>query len=131
HHKPHIQRLHDQTMGIPAKTPAAGYDITPVPRPGRAGRLTTIAPLVHTAPDMAVRSQPARLALAAALVTLALSACAGPTPAPASPTPSATVKSTITRSEEHTSELQSRGHLVCRLLLEKKKTLNIINNPIR
>src|SRR5690625_6340500 len=30
------------------------------------------------------------------------------------------------RSEEHTSELQSRGHLVCRLLLEKKnKLLNI------
>src|SRR5690625_6312658 len=29
------------------------------------------------------------------------------------------------RSEEHTSELQSRGHLVCRLLLEKKKKTNI------
>src|SRR5437870_13556043 len=28
------------------------------------------------------------------------------------------------RSEEHTSELQSRGHLVCRLLLEKKKNTN-------
>src|SRR5207253_10126991 len=28
---------------------------------------------------------------------------------------------TMMRSEEHTSELQSRGHLVCRLLLEKKK----------
>src|SRR5439155_22129045 len=28
---------------------------------------------------------------------------------------------TLGRSEEHTSELQSRGHLVCRLLLEKKK----------
>src|SRR5690625_5950765 len=28
---------------------------------------------------------------------------------------------TVLRSEEHTSELQSRGHLVCRLLLEKKK----------
>src|SRR5439155_19607212 len=28
---------------------------------------------------------------------------------------------TKNRSEEHTSELQSRGHLVCRLLLEKKK----------
>src|SRR5690625_5868957 len=28
------------------------------------------------------------------------------------------------RSEEHTSELQSRGHLVCRLLLEKKKMLS-------
>src|SRR5437660_6410580 len=27
----------------------------------------------------------------------------------------------LDRSEEHTSELQSRGHLVCRLLLEKKK----------
>src|SRR5690625_6365410 len=30
------------------------------------------------------------------------------------------------RSEEHTSELQSRGHLVCRLLLEKKKKINVI-----
>src|SRR5690625_4213271 len=29
-----------------------------------------------------------------------------------------------TRSEEHTSELQSRGHLVCRLLLEQKKIFN-------
>src|SRR5690625_6485690 len=29
-------------------------------------------------------------------------------------------KYNIPRSEEHTSELQSRGHLVCRLLLEKK-----------
>src|SRR5258708_31395549 len=29
---------------------------------------------------------------------------------------------TFTRSEEHTSELQSPDHLVCRLLLEKKKT---------
>src|SRR3989442_2819696 len=32
------------------------------------------------------------------------------------------------RSEEHTSELQSRPHLVCRLLLEKKK--NISHNPL-
>src|SRR5690625_638751 len=30
----------------------------------------------------------------------------------------------VVRSEEHTSELQSRGHLVCRLLLEKKKQTN-------
>src|SRR2546429_7084858 len=29
----------------------------------------------------------------------------------------------LTRSEEHTSELQSRLHLVCRLLLEKKKKI--------
>src|SRR5437870_6537038 len=31
----------------------------------------------------------------------------------------------VRRSEEHTSELQSRGHLVCRLLLEKKKNKNV------
>src|SRR5437870_8216280 len=32
------------------------------------------------------------------------------------------------RSEEHTSELQSRGHLVCRLLLEKKnKTTQLLS----
>src|SRR5690625_5905369 len=31
------------------------------------------------------------------------------------------------RSEEHTSELQSRGHLVCRLLLEKKKSARDVN----
>src|SRR3712207_7544284 len=33
----------------------------------------------------------------------------------------APVAAASTRSEEHTSELQSRQHLVCRLLLEKKK----------
>src|SRR3712207_6889254 len=31
------------------------------------------------------------------------------------------------RSEEHTSELQSRQYLVCRLLLEKKKTIHSTN----
>src|SRR5215217_9471052 len=35
-------------------------------------------------------------------------------------------KPSIRRSEEHTSELQSRQYLVCRLLLEKKKKKNII-----
>src|SRR3989442_10472371 len=34
------------------------------------------------------------------------------------------------RSEEHTSELQSRPHLVCRLLLEKKKKHSIITISI-
>src|SRR5690554_7223836 len=33
------------------------------------------------------------------------------------------IQKKIERSEEHTSELQSRPHLVCRLLLEKKKTM--------
>src|SRR2546430_12563369 len=33
---------------------------------------------------------------------------------------------TAMRSEEHTSELQSQSNLVCRLLLEKKKTINLL-----
>src|SRR2546422_5554495 len=37
----------------------------------------------------------------------------------------------IARSEEHTSELQSRLHLVCRLLLEKKKNKIMINATYR
>src|SRR2546429_4081180 len=37
-----------------------------------------------------------------------------------------TVTARAARSEEHTSELQSRLHLVCRLLLEKKKNQFII-----
>src|SRR5690625_6922913 len=46
-----------------------------------------------------------------------------PSPGAAGPARSTTVPAPCTRprSEEHTSELQSRGHLVCRLLLEKKK----------
>src|SRR3989442_11971291 len=35
------------------------------------------------------------------------------------------------RSEEHTSELQSRPHLVCRLLLEKKKTYGLLRFLLR
>src|SRR5690625_5494443 len=35
------------------------------------------------------------------------------------------IKTKEYRSEEHTSELQSRGHLVCRLLLEKKNNRNL------
>src|SRR3989449_5539993 len=39
--------------------------------------------------------------------------------------------SPLLRSEEHTSELQSRLHLVCRLLLEKKKKHHIAVRPPR
>src|SRR5688572_33424565 len=39
--------------------------------------------------------------------------------------PSACSTATPTRSEEHTSELQSQSNLVCRLLLEKKKKKKI------
>src|SRR5437660_5307512 len=45
------------------------------------------------------------------------------TPRPARPTVASRARIAPSRSEEHTSELQSRGHLVCRLLLEKKKEL--------
>src|SRR5258708_31504545 len=39
-------------------------------------------------------------------------------------------RAALHRSEEHTSELQSPDHLVCRLLLEKKKTLKYKNDTI-
>src|SRR2546430_11271304 len=38
--------------------------------------------------------------------------------------PDSTIGTCPPRSEEHTSELQSQSNLVCRLLLEKKKTTN-------
>src|SRR2546430_13328222 len=37
---------------------------------------------------------------------------------------------TVSRSEEHTSELQSQSNLVCRLLLEKKKKEQTSANPL-
>src|SRR3712207_7300229 len=42
----------------------------------------------------------------------------------------ADLRISILRSEEHTSELQSRQYLVCRLLLEKKKNPSYIHTPI-
>src|SRR5258708_31584617 len=48
------------------------------------------------------------------------SPCASVSSPPAAPS----TRSTSTRSEEHTSELQSPDHLVCRLLLAKKKQFN-------
>src|SRR2546425_6978081 len=44
--------------------------------------------------------------------------------------PSRLVASPMERSEEHTSELQSLAYLVCRLLLEKKKTYPRLSLPI-
>src|SRR3712207_9090129 len=53
---------------------------------------------------------------------------AGPATGPAAnwgrPSASANRAGSLRRSEEHTSELQSRQYLVCRLLLEKKKKQN-------
>src|SRR2546427_9530592 len=53
--------------------------------------------------------------------TLFRSISAMPYDASRLPACSNTVSTTIGRSEEHTSELQSQSNLVCRLLLEKKK----------
>src|SRR5258708_12198718 len=50
------------------------------------------------------------------------------TPSPTHPSRSPTAVPSW-RSEEHTSELQSPDHLVCRLLLEKKKKQNSLNPP--
>src|SRR6266550_6307269 len=49
---------------------------------------------------------------------------AGPHCSPRLPTPLPRARPHRRRSEEHTTELQSRLHLVCRLLLEKKKKKN-------
>src|SRR2546429_5276252 len=54
-------------------------------------------------------------------ITLALMSMDG-TPGYPAPEMACMVDAITWRSEEHTSELQSRLHLVCRLLLEKKKT---------
>src|SRR3712207_8705141 len=43
---------------------------------------------------------------------------------------SMTTRTARSRSEEHTSELQSRQYLVCRLLLEKKNTHSNIRPPV-
>src|SRR5947199_2155696 len=44
--------------------------------------------------------------------------------------PRVIVRIALRRSEEHTSELQSLRHLVCRLLLEKKKDRNAQRQPL-
>src|SRR3712207_8673592 len=47
--------------------------------------------------------------------------CIAPPSNPTATAPAASARRRTARSEEHTSELQSRQYLVCRLLLEKKK----------
>src|SRR5439155_8497678 len=92
---------------------------------------------------MSSPTQVAAVAIWAALSAFSFScnlALAGPvarstnaaaTTAPVAPPAAAQPQAVVARSEEHTSELQSRGHLVCRLLLEKKKKRRITQNPPR
>src|SRR5699024_11334978 len=81
-----------------------GGDANPVLAPANR----TPKPSTHTLGDTPMMINPT-IARAPAIRTMTR----GPLP---------TVKTVERRSEEHTSELQSRFDLVCRLLLEKKKT---------
>src|SRR3712207_9359303 len=56
-----------------------------------------------------------------AVPRLPQTSASAPAPRPPSSTASRSWRASTRRSEEHTSELQSRQYLVCRLLLEKKK----------
>src|SRR5688572_31662711 len=65
---------------------------------------------------------------------ISLSVLTGPASGPSQATSAPGMRDSTskgpTRSEEHTSELQSQSNLVCRLLLEKKKQKIIIVKPL-
>src|SRR3989442_2509391 len=67
--------------------------------------------------------------LDASVFDQALASCEGEgLSAGCSELPNQALRPSPSRSEEHTSELQSRPHLVCRLLLEKKKSKSVARN---
>src|SRR5438045_5343181 len=77
------------------------------------------------------RSRPAGAPMRS-LVTLFVFLATGIAALPAlADSPSIEFGAALTRSEEHTSELQSLRHLVCRLLLEKKKDTEEERNACR
>src|SRR5690606_30936982 len=115
-------------------------------RPGRSGAVGAPAPRPGTYPRHAVpRGRPSRADRDAAPrarrapptprppgashVRDAPSAPATVRAAPEHARPTSTPSAAGSRSEEHTSELQSRENLVCRLLLEKKKTARPPTSP--
>src|SRR2546422_6430687 len=70
----------------------------------------------------ALRSAVCRISLQRRVGKIGVSLAALPEPRARRTTSRTCLEEKLRRSEEHTSELQSRLHLVCRLLLEKKKT---------
>src|SRR5439155_26762268 len=90
------------------------HDALPISGRLRADRFGGGAAGGAVAPAAARLSAAHFFAVHSASVFSLLSTCAGATVVSAFP------NAIDLRSEEHTSELQSRGHLVCRLLLEKK-----------
>src|SRR5439155_20487549 len=104
----------DLPTATPPKDTPAVHAALPISRPATgAGRRPAKPPAGPPQARTAARRRPAR--------------CGVPSPPPAPPgratrwpaSPAALGQPATQRSEEHTSELQSRGHLVCRLLLEK------------
>src|SRR5690625_6903447 len=79
-------------------------------------------PTLRRQPQSASTSSPPRCTTSLGHFRPTATSCPESSPCPGAPTDGR-------RSEEHTSELQSRGHLVCRLLLEKKKTLTQLIVP--
>src|SRR5438034_7996267 len=90
----------------------AGIRTTEVttPLPNRIAITMAMPRRVHTATELSAESNPSLQALD--ITTARSTEFSAMKPKPPSPD---------TRSEEHTSELQSHSDLVCRLLLEKKK----------
>src|SRR5689334_24304925 len=74
-----------------------------------------VAVIVRTGRKKASSPSGRRAALPVTIITVMVSPMARPMPSMMA------VSTPPRRSEEHTSELQSQFHLVCRLLLEKKK----------
>src|SRR5699024_11358032 len=95
-------------------TPSGATSRTRPRTPGPDG--TKAAPAASTSSRLDSEATPIAVSPAAAATCSAIR----PTPPPAPSTSTATPAGS-SRSEEHTSELQSRFDLVCRRLLEKKK----------
>src|SRR5258708_13116019 len=91
-------------------------------RPPRS-TLFPYTPLFRSASFSARSSAVKRARVGAEVVMTFLQGFEGPRPAAVPPSPQMGE-----RSEEHTSELQSPDHLVCRLLLEKKKNNHTVIN---
>src|SRR5207302_9129329 len=103
-------RYHITPLTSTQPTPLSLHDALPI---SRADRSTRQRPLVRTALPSATRGETDDRGVVAPFLPGAdgrrgARSCAGPLSRP------------VQRSEEHTSELQSRENLVCRLLLEKK-----------
>src|SRR5439155_7291990 len=99
--------------------------------PGASPLTTSTRPLASSAPSVTARTTvrpfshtstyPASAIAARGIATMRRRSAPSRTATLAPGRKSEPAAGSDFRSEEHTSELQSRGHLVCRLLLEKKK----------